>query len=46
MLVNRDLLSYSVFPGDETELTINTTDVKGNNIKSIISVAVIDSLSG
>ncbi|MBK7711335.1 MAG: hypothetical protein IPJ37_10580 [Bacteroidales bacterium] len=27
-------------------MTINTTDEKGNSIKSIISVAVIDSLSG
>jgi hypothetical protein len=33
-------------PGEETELTINTTDDKGDNISSIISVAVIDSLSG
>ena len=35
-----------IFPDDETELTLNTTDTNGNNISSIISVAVIDSLSG
>jgi hypothetical protein len=39
---------YSPFVkcGDETELTINTTDDKGNNISSIVSIAVIDSASG
>jgi hypothetical protein len=33
-------------PGSETELTINTTDEKGNNISSIISVSAIDSSLG
>jgi hypothetical protein len=32
--------------GSETELTINTTDEKGNNISSIISVSAIDSSLG
>jgi len=32
--------------GDETELTVGTTDDKGNNISSIVSIAVIDSASG
>lgn len=33
-------------PGSETELTFNTTDEKGNNISSIISVSAIDSSLG
>jgi hypothetical protein len=33
-------------PGNETELTINTTDEGGNNVSSIVSISVIDSLSG
>ncbi|MBK9391156.1 MAG: hypothetical protein IPN68_13545 [Bacteroidetes bacterium] len=36
----------STRPGSETELTINTTDEKGNNISSIISVSAIDSSLG
>ena len=32
--------------GDETELILNTTDNEGENISSIISIAVIDSASG
>ncbi|MCE5346181.1 MAG: hypothetical protein LLG13_07845 [Bacteroidales bacterium] len=32
--------------GDETELTINTTDDEGNDVSSIVSIAVIDSISG
>jgi alpha-2-macroglobulin-like protein len=32
--------------GKETELTIKTTDEKGKNISSIVSVSVIDSLLG
>jgi hypothetical protein len=33
-------------PGSETELAINTTDEKGNNLSSIISVSAIDSSLG
>jgi alpha-2-macroglobulin-like protein len=33
-------------PGNETELTISTTDDKGNKVNSIVSIAIIDSLSG
>ena len=33
-------------PGKETELTINTTDEEGENVSSIVSVSVIDSISG
>jgi hypothetical protein len=33
-------------PGNETELMISTTDDKGNKVNSIVSIAVIDSLSG
>jgi hypothetical protein len=32
--------------GDESELILNTTDYKGENISSFISIAVIDSASG
>ena len=32
--------------GEERELTVNTTDDFGNNVSSIVSVAVIDSASG
>ena len=46
MNVSIGVSSSLVLPGDETELTINTTDNKGNNISSVVSVAVIDSLSG
>ena len=38
--------SPSVNRGDETELTVNTTDDMGNNISSIVSIAVIDSMTG
>ena len=38
--------SSAVNSGDETELILNTTDYKGENISSIISIAVIDSTSG
>jgi hypothetical protein len=38
--------SPSVKRGDETELTVNTTDDMGNNINSIVSIAVIDSTTG
>jgi MG2 domain len=38
--------SPSVNRGDETELTVRTTDDLGYNISSIVSIAVIDSLSG
>jgi len=46
MNVEIGVSSPSVKPGDETELTVNTTDDKGNNISSIVSIAVIDSVSG
>jgi TonB-dependent SusC/RagA subfamily outer membrane receptor len=46
MNVQINASSSVVRPGKETELTINTTDDKGNNISSIVSIAVIDSLSG
>jgi len=42
-------LSFSppaVFPGDETELAINTTDEEGSGIASFFSVSVIDSAAG
>ena len=32
--------------GEETELTLNTIDNKGNNVSSVVSISVIDSLSG
>jgi hypothetical protein len=32
--------------GEETELTLNTTDTEGRNVSSIVSVSVIDSISG
>ena len=38
--------SPSVRRGDETELTVNTTDDMGNSISSIVSIAVIDSMTG
>ncbi len=38
--------SSFVNPGGETELTLSTTDEKGNKISSLLSVAVIDSASG
>ena len=44
--VQVELSKSEVRPGKESELTINTTDEKGNNISSIISVSVIDSASG
>jgi alpha-2-macroglobulin-like protein len=46
MKVNIGVSSPFVNPGDETKLTIHTTDEQGNNISSIVSVAVIDSVSG
>jgi hypothetical protein len=46
MNVEIGVSSPSVNRGDETELTVNTTDDKGNNISSIVSIAVIDSISG
>lgn len=46
MKVQVELSKSEVRPGKETELTVNTTDDKGNNISSIISVSVIDSVSG
>jgi hypothetical protein len=38
--------SSEVNPGDETELILKTTDDLGENISSVISVAVVDSASG
>ena len=32
--------------GEETDLTLNTTDIEGKNVSSIVSVSVIDSISG
>jgi hypothetical protein len=46
MKVQIGLSKPNTRPGKETELTVNTTDEKGNNISSIISVSVIDSSLG
>jgi hypothetical protein len=46
MNIRIDASPEKVSPGNETELAINTTDEKGNNISSIVSLSVIDSLSG
>ncbi|MBI5011148.1 MAG: hypothetical protein HZB98_16165, partial [Bacteroidia bacterium] len=46
MKVQIGVSKQSTRPGSETELTINTTDEKGNNISSIISVSAIDSSLG
>jgi hypothetical protein len=39
-------ISSSSSDGDETELILKTTDDQGENISSVISVAVVDSASG
>ena len=46
MNVRAEVSSDDVFGGEETELTINTTDNNGNGISSVVSVAVIDSATG
>jgi hypothetical protein len=46
MNVSLEVSSPQVLPGEETGLTINTTDYQGNRIGSVVSVAVIDSSSG
>lgn len=46
MNVRIEVTDKTIRPGKETELKINTTDEKGNNLESIVSVSVIDSLSG
>ncbi len=44
--ISAEIPGESVFRGEETELTIHTTDCNGNGISSVVSVAVIDSVSG
>jgi hypothetical protein len=46
MKINIHITPTLTFPGDETELTINTSDYTGNDVKSVISVSVVDSLTG
>lgn len=47
-MINVDIKSLKEIysKGSETELSINTTDINGDNVASVLSVAIIDSLSG
>ncbi len=46
MKVHIEISPSVVRPGNETEISINTITLKGENISSIVSVSVIDSISG
>jgi hypothetical protein len=47
-MINVDIKSLKEIysKGSETEFSINTTDFKGDNVESVLSIAIIDSLSG
>jgi len=46
MKVHVEVKPGSARSGGETELTVNTTDFSGENVSSIVSISVFDSISG
>jgi hypothetical protein len=46
MKISLDVMPQTSRPGGETELTVNTTTSAGENVSAIISISVIDSISG